>query len=66
MFYNMFFIFFCIFFAFYLVVSKLFTNFAAGNQIVHDYDAMGNRQRITGTGQMIRRIKEPSQKYYYV
>ena len=43
----MFFIFFCTFFAFYLVVSKLFTNFAAGNQIMHTYDAMGNWQMTT-------------------
>ena len=47
MFYNMFFIFFCTFFALYLVVSKLFTNFAGGNQIVHTYDAMGNWQMTT-------------------
>ena len=47
MFYNMFFIFFSTFFALYLVVSKLFTNFAAGNQIVHTYDAMGNWQMTT-------------------
>jgi hypothetical protein len=47
MFYNMFFIFFSTFLAFYLVVSKLFTNFAAENQIVHTYDAMGNWQMTT-------------------
>ena len=32
MFYNMFFIFFSTFLALYLVVSKLFTNFAGGNE----------------------------------
>ena len=37
-----------------LRISKKSINFAAGNQIVHDSNAMGNRQRIIGTGQMIR------------